>query len=276
MIQRLSGLVSVAKGLPRHLTLGTQLLLGLTLIAIIVAFVAGALIRNAERNYLNTYITEEKKKTIDFLVSSLLDNIISEDVPRLETTMLELIRRDPGLVVTTITNESGKTLFTWKQDSVARPGAVLSFLQPDRRVLTFVREVTFSGEAFGTLVVGWDVGGADQEINQHVYRIIWGVGGVCFLLSILIYLFTKAFAVMPINRDAQRVTDFREPVDGVERRAKLVTHIGKELGLRLVRLFSRFLGVPQFFLPLVLKRQKTAEFVYRVIEAPQFFGSENR
>ena len=37
---------------------------------------------------------------------------------------------------------------------------------------------------------------------------------------------------------------FGEPVDGVERRAKFVTHIGKELGLRLVRLISRFLGFP--------------------------------
>ena len=199
MVQSLSGIVSAAKGLTRRLTLGTQTLLGLTLIAIIVAFVAGALIRNAERNYLNTYITEEKKRTIDLLVSSLLDNIISEDVPRLETTMLELIRRDPGLVVTTITNESGNTLFTWKQDSVARPRAVLSFLQPERRVLSFVREVTFSGEAFGTLVVGWDVGGADQEINQHVYRIIWGVGGVCFIFSILIYLFINNFSVCLLN-----------------------------------------------------------------------------
>lgn len=227
MVQSLSGIVSVAKGLPRRLTLGTQLLLGLTLIAIIVAFVAGSLIRNAERDYLNTYITEEKKKTIDLLLSSLLDNIISEDVPRLETTMFELIKRDPGLVLTTITNESGKTLFTWKQESVARPGAEWSFLQSEQRVLAFVREVTFSGYAFGTLEVGWDVGGADQEINRHVYRIIWGVGGVCFLLSILIYLFTKAFAVMPINRVAQRVTDFREEIYG--ERARLPVFASEEL-----------------------------------------------
>ncbi len=43
MVQSLSGIVSAAKGLTRRLTLGTQTLLGLTLIAIIVALVAGAL-----------------------------------------------------------------------------------------------------------------------------------------------------------------------------------------------------------------------------------------
>ena len=143
MIQNLSGVVSVAKRLPRRLTLGTQLLLGLTLIAIIVAIVAGALIRNTERDFLNTYTTEEKKKAIDLLLSSLLDNIISEDVPRLETTMFELIKHDPGLVLTTITNESGKTLFTWKQDPVARSGAVGPFLQLERRVLTDISKIEF-------------------------------------------------------------------------------------------------------------------------------------
>lgn len=227
MVQSPSSIVSVAKGLPRRLTLGTQLLLGLTLIAIVVAFVAGALIRSAERDYLSTYITDEKKKTIDLLLLSLLDNIISEDVPRIETTMLELVKRDPDLVLTTITNESGKSLFTWKQDTVVRPGAGWSFFQPERRVLVFTRKVTFSGVSFGTLVVGWDFGGADHEINQHVYRIIWGVGAVCFLLSILIYLFTTVFAFIPINRIAQRVTNFREGVYG--ERAHLPVFVSEEL-----------------------------------------------
>jgi len=215
---------AVARREKLRLNLGTQLLIGLATLAIVVAVVAGATIRHVERSYLSTYTQSEKTKAFELLHSALLDDIISEDGPRIDTTMQQMIKRDDEFDSARITDEAGNILFQWSRPHGDK--------DPDEethghRALSFDRKIVFLGEEFGSLAAEWDVSDTESQINKHAYIIAFGVGGACFLLGLLVYLLTSSFAIAPINRIAQRVAGFRDGVYGA--RAHLPTFAAEEL-----------------------------------------------
>ena len=197
---------AVARRGQLRLNLGTQLLIGLATLAIVVALVAGATIRHVERNYLNAYTQSEKTKAFALLHSALLDDIISEDGPRIDTTMQQMIKRDGEFDSARITDEAGNILFQWtrQHDSETTDAEAHG-----HRVLSFSQGIVFLGEEFGSLAAEWDVSDTETQINQHAFTIAFGVGAACFLLGLLVYLLTTSFAIAPINRIAQRVAGFR-------------------------------------------------------------------
>ncbi len=213
---------AVARQGRRRLSLGTQLLIGLGSLAVIVALVAGETIRQLESNYLRTYTQSEKAKTFELLHSALLDDIISEDAPHIDTTMQQLIERDDAFDSARIAGETGNILFQWRRPREGEEGGT-----PERRVISFDRDIVFLGENFGNLSVEWDISATESQIRGHAYIIAFGVGGTCFLLSLLVYLLTTSFAIAPINRIVRRVAGFRSGNYGSQ--AHLPTFAADEL-----------------------------------------------
>lgn len=219
-------------------SLGAQILLGLAVVAIVVAVVAGFLMRQTERDYLVSLVTAESEKKFDLLLLSSLDDVISEDQPRIETVFKQLIERDRDLVSIHVTNEAGNVLFSWR-----RP------LQ-DGHMLSFVRDVMLQGERFGAIAVGWDISGSEREVDRHTRLIAMATGGVCAVLSLLVFLLLKAVAITPIDRIATRVLEFRQGVN--DRVAPLPAFVSSELR----RLDESVNALGEF---LALKDQREAE-----------------
>jgi diguanylate cyclase len=67
----------------------------------------------------------------------------------------------------------------------------------------------------------------EHEINRHSITIAGGVGGVCLLLSLFVYLLIRALAVAPINRITERLADFHRGV--LDRPAALSGFVPREL-----------------------------------------------
>ena len=95
----------------KALKLGYQLLAGLCVISLVVALAAGMFIRHSETEYLTSMLEQENQKKFSLLLLSTLENVISEDVPQIETTLNQLIRRDPDIRFLQIRNAAGKSLF---------------------------------------------------------------------------------------------------------------------------------------------------------------------
>lgn len=208
-----------------RLSLGTQLLIGLGSLAIIVALVAGETIRQLESSYLRAYTQSEKEKTFELLRSALLDDIVSEDGPRIDTTMQQLIERDEAFDSTRITGEDGNVLFEWKRPHASDVEAEIG--THEHRIVSFDRDIIFLGEKFGGLSVEWDVSATETQIGDHAIIIATGVGGTSILLSLLVYMLTTSFAIAPINRIAKRVAGFRSGTYGS--RARLPAFAADEL-----------------------------------------------
>jgi signal transduction histidine kinase len=197
---------------PKRINLGAQLLFGLSLLAIAMALVAGIVIHRTESDYLNDLVREEKAKLFELIKSSTLDDVISEDVPQIQTTIRQVIDQDPELVSLSIENESGSSMFEWtRQQEEAKPRPLALWNNaPSRHSLT--EEIDLAGETFGRITVVWDVSKSDREVARHTFLIVLSVGGLCGLLSFLVYFLVKGLAIDPINQISRRVSQFREGV----------------------------------------------------------------
>ncbi len=182
-----------------RLTLGVQLLIGLAIVALTVMLVAGLTLHHTERAYLSTLLNAENEKKFDLLLSASLDDIVSEDQPRLQTTMQSVIRHDPTIYSVRVLNEASVPLFTWQRGQPGRRGAILSL----------TKDVSLRGERFGSVAVEWDTSVLDDQIDQHTYLMVGAVGGICVVMGLLVFFIMNGFAIAPINRIARRVVEFR-------------------------------------------------------------------
>jgi len=194
---------------PQRINLGAQLLIGLSVLAVVMALVAGVVIHRTESDYLNDLVREEKAKLFELIKSSTLDDVISEDVPQIHTLVRQVIEQDPELVALRIENEAGSVLIDWTRQSeaLAHKGLRLWNEVPSR--LSLSATIDLAGENFGWISVAWDVSKSDREVGRHTFLIVMSVGGMCALLSFLVYFLMKGFAIDPINRISHRVSQFR-------------------------------------------------------------------
>ena len=144
-----------------RIKLGSQLLIALTLLAVIVASVSGIGLRFIVQSYLTQQVAERAQDKLQVLLSSSLDDIISEDGPRLETTVQQLVQKDKQLSAIRVVNEVGKSLFAWRRTSVP----------PEESSHRFSKHVEFEGERFGTIFIEWDTVDDIREIRRYAYLI---------------------------------------------------------------------------------------------------------
>ena len=182
--------------------LGAQFLIGLAILTVIVSVTAGFIVRSAEGEYLSSLLSVESEQKFDLLVFASTDDIVSEDIPRLRTTMDELIARDATLASARITNEDGRVLYDWyRQPTTTRAS-----------VVAFTRDVLVTGEKFGTFSAAWDVSDTEQRINRHGIIAAGVVALICLTLSLFVFILIRALAVVPINRIAERLNEFQRGV----------------------------------------------------------------
>src|SRR5512140_395531 len=159
-------------------TLGTQLLLGMMLVTAVVSITAGLVARSFEQRYLATLLAAESEKKFDLLVAASTDEIISEDVPRLQTTLASAIRRDPSFAAVRIAAASGNLLYEWRREG----------LPPAAALRSFARDVRLKGQVFGTFAASWTSGAMTREIDRHAVVFGGAIGAICMTLSVLLYL----------------------------------------------------------------------------------------
>ncbi len=235
---------------PRHYGLGVQVLLGLAMLAAAVAVCSALVVRYLERDYLLSLKAAESEKTFELIVSASLENIISEDLPRLETTIRQVIARDPDLLRVEIANERGIVLHSWRRQAQGNQTHFLGWLEHSDPVLRFASDVVFEGETFGKVTAEWDTTRTELEVDRHAYLIALAVVAICALLGAFAYLIVNGVAVVPINRMTHRVLRLKD--GSLEGGSKLPAFASSEM-----RELDRSLDVLSEFL--VLERQRTAE-----------------
>ena len=185
-----------------HFRLSSQVLISLVLLAVITAFGTGLAIQWFERSYLVSQITERANDKLRILVASSLDDLISEDVPRLETTVQQLAEKDPKLVGVTILNEEKAELFAWRK----KP------FPPREDVYVFSNKVDFHGQHFGTITILWNKRQSEQAFILHSYRIAVFVSSTCFVIGLLAFFVIRILVVEPVHTIANRALNFRRHI----------------------------------------------------------------
>jgi signal transduction histidine kinase len=194
-----------------RIPLGVQLVAGLAVLTLFVSLGAGLIVRNSERSYLTSLMTAESENKFQLLLFASIDDIISEDVPRIETTMTEVERKDAALAALRITNGDGHTIYQWRRG------------HERMRPLSFKQAVMLAGERFGTFSAEWDIAGFEHNIRRHALTVAVSVGFICILLSVFIFLLIHRMTVVPVNRIVRRLDDFRRGIFDTVMKLPVVT-----------------------------------------------------
>lgn len=195
---------------PRNMFgLGVQVLAVLCIISAIVAISSSYIFARSERIYLVGLMDSEHEQRLELLVAATLDNLISEDVPQIETTMIQLIERDPYVRSLKLENEKGKILFRYPKN--------LATVDPDNKNFRiFKRDIVFAGENFGTFTVIWDTGPIVEEGKARAFDVAVLIGAVCLFLGSLFYIFIRIFMISPIQEISDDVNKIKSGDYGTE------------------------------------------------------------
>ena len=160
----------------------------------LVGFFAGVLVRHLETDYLDRTIREQSKRTVSAVSAAILDALIAEDRPILQTIVNEGIKSDPGIAQFEILNEDAAVL--------AAAGAALD---PQAHLLKFREPIRFSGEIFGYISIAWNIAEREREIALHVRNVRAGLVAVLSILSLALYLFLDYLVLGPLRAVTARL-----------------------------------------------------------------------
>jgi hypothetical protein len=160
-------------------------------IAAVAATGAGLVMKNQEQGFLSRMMAAESDQRIELLISASIEDIISEDVPRLETILEQVMANDPDVYSIRISDEDDKVLVSQKKAANARSGDVLPFMNSDFPLQRMLKTVRFEGDSYGKMAVEWDTSRTGLMIEKHAYRAASTVAIVCLLFGLLGYWFGR-------------------------------------------------------------------------------------
>ncbi|KIC23274.1 chemotaxis protein CheY, partial [Leisingera sp. ANG-M6] len=174
-----------------------QIVLSLLLAASAVGFVVGDLAQRQEAQRLEEQLAEQADLTVSLLSGLMLESIIVEDVPVLETGLIEAVTRKPQIVSIQIRSPAGKMLA-----SAEAAGA-----PPEGGRVMYERPIELEGAVFGTMVVEWSTQEGEALVAASVRQIIlWTVVPV-LVLSLLVLLLVHGLALRPLQMIHKRMSD---------------------------------------------------------------------
>ncbi|MEW2914703.1 response regulator [Leisingera sp. JC11] len=174
-----------------------QIVLSLLLAASAVGFVVGDLAQRQEARRLEEQLAEQADLTVSLLSGLMLESIIVEDVPVLETGLIEAVTRKPQIVSIQIRSPAGKLLAS----------AEASGAPPEGGRVMYERPIELEGAVFGTMVVEWSTRDGEALVAASVRQIIiWTVVPV-LVLSLMVLLLVHGLALRPLQMIHKRMSD---------------------------------------------------------------------
>lgn len=174
----------------------TQFLALMFVGAILVTYIIGNYERKNETARMNDTITADADATVSLLGNLMLESIITEDGPVLETAVNQALISKPKLQSVIIYNVDG---------------VVLARADKDRRVATadtlvFDRDILFEEEPFGRMKVIWSTAADKALISQNVRAVGITIFVAVTALSFFYIALTHFLAMRPLANIHRRMS----------------------------------------------------------------------
>lgn len=179
----------------RPLHLSTQIVITfLGSVALLVA-ILGEVTRMVETSRLASNLEERAELTTSLMGGLMIEAIIIEDIPLLETAISEAFSRIPSIVYVEIQSDEGETL-------AAHPKIAPELTQ---EILTFSNRISFEGMNFGYVVVHWSTREGLVKIENAVFRTRLYTSLALGLLTAILLFSTRQLVLVPLARIHQRM-----------------------------------------------------------------------
>lgn len=180
----------------KNMGINAQIALAMALAALLVTAVVGDYERRAEIRRMNADLLAQADLTVSLISGLMVEPIIVEDTPVLQTAMKEALARNPKLLALSIRNPDGR--------EIARQTRGLASQDvPSRQ---FLRDIIVEGEAFGQMEVAWSTTQGQALIDANVRRTQVTIGVTVLVLSLLVMLVTNMLSLRPLSRIHERMS----------------------------------------------------------------------
>jgi len=157
----------------------SQIIVSMSLAALLVVVAVGGVARRYEVQRVSDQLGEQANLTVSLLSGLMLEAIIVEDVPVLETGLVEAITRYPKILSIHIENGEGEIIAEAANPAAARAEDYVMYRRP----------VEFEGFVFGKMVVKWSTEEGQALVLDKVRQTItWTVLAVVSMSLLMLYL----------------------------------------------------------------------------------------
>ena len=173
-----------------------QIVGSLLIAAACVALVIGLIEQRLETRRMQSQLKARADLTVSLLSGLMLEAILVEDTPVLETAMEEAVSRNVNLVSIALENEQGQVLASASSQVSHRPD----------QVALFRRNIEMEGMSFGTMVVQWSTLEGLRKIRENVSNAILATVATVIALSLLFLFLTHVLAMRPLQLIHERMS----------------------------------------------------------------------
>ncbi len=166
---------------------GPLRLMGWFLVALIAAVLVGGFLQQKGASYFAAQSEIENREKAELLLAAMLEDIITEDRARLETTVELYQESNPSYYSFAVEDEDGNALLSWRRGSDLEPQKVLMFFTRFYPRTLSVMPVAFEGETFGKITIEWDHSALSAQRETYTYIVGAAVAILCLVFALVGY-----------------------------------------------------------------------------------------
>ncbi len=217
--------ISCATAHPRNWSVGTQtfwVMLGVSLLLVWLGSMA--LTRVMYDNQFQQLQDEIDKRT-QLFSSTLLDALISEDTPVLETALQGLVELHPNLVGAGFCDYRNEPLLSWGSNVPDCKTELNQLVWNSATILTSYRQIRFEGERFGAIALRWDLSLQFIKLKRQVEQFVFSMIVAVLFLALVLFVLVRFMVVRPIRK----VDHYLREVESNEVSERTGSYSSKEL-----------------------------------------------
>ena len=188
---------------PRTWSVGTQTFLGMLVVSLLLSWLGTTLFSTMVYQIQQEHIAEDVDKRTALFSTTLLDALLSEDVPVLETTLQGLTKIHTNLMGAEFCDYRNRPLLRWGSEvpsCLAEGDSVVEALLSEQHIMTSRREIIYQGERFGAIALRWNLkqpfAALDAQIEQFFLILIAAV----LFLALILFVMVRWLVVFPIRK----------------------------------------------------------------------------
>jgi PAS domain S-box-containing protein len=149
------------KPVSRSWPIARQFHLALLFVIVLIIIIIGETVRAIETEQVLADLKEQDQRSTLLLSAAMLDSVITEDEPLLESILQQATAKVTALTSITVHNERGEQLATYNKPLV----------DESHHIVTQANSIVFEKETYGTITIVWDISDKLQRTDEYVFRV---------------------------------------------------------------------------------------------------------
>lgn len=184
----------------RQWSVGVQTFWAILLVSLLLLWIGSTVLSQVVHSIQRDQIEGELDKRVALFSTTLIDALLSEDIPILETTLSGLVEIHPDLVGAEFCDYQNQPLLQWGENAPSCGETTKQEESTTRSLFTTQRPIIFEGERFGQVALRWDLSQQFFQLEKQIQQFVQYLAFSVLLIALLLFLIVRRLVVRPIRR----------------------------------------------------------------------------